>query len=175
MKMPMLTLILVAALPLAAETSSPTGAETPELKALSEEDLTGLRTGAGMGLARVAELNGHPGPKHVLELSEKLELSTSQRAEVQKIFDAMQSEAILLGERIILAEKELDSLFAASSIDEKRLREITGRIAALQGELRFTHLKAHLTMKAVLSAHQNHSYAALRGIAAAESRPHHEH
>ena len=33
-----------------------------------------------MGLALAAELNGYPGPSHVLELADKLELSAEQRA-----------------------------------------------------------------------------------------------
>ena len=43
------------------------GLEGRRTKALSEEDAAGLLAGRGMGLALAAELNGYPGPLHVLE------------------------------------------------------------------------------------------------------------
>ena len=49
-----------------------------EIKSLSDEEVTQLLGGEGMGLALPAELNGYPGPKHVIELADDLELSTEQ-------------------------------------------------------------------------------------------------
>src|SRR5690606_19670228 len=69
------------------------------IKALSPEQVDDLQNGRGMGLALAAELNGYPGPRHVLELAEPLELTAEQRAEAQRLFDAMQAEAIVLGEQ----------------------------------------------------------------------------
>ena len=43
------------------------------IKALSDQQIADLNTGRGMGLALAAELNGYPGPSHVLELADKLE------------------------------------------------------------------------------------------------------
>src|SRR5919107_1454461 len=37
------------------------------VKSLSEQQVADLRAGRGMGLALPAELNGYPGPMHVLE------------------------------------------------------------------------------------------------------------
>lgn len=42
------------------------------VKALSDREISDLRTGRGMGLALAAELNGYPGPAHVLELAERV-------------------------------------------------------------------------------------------------------
>src|SRR5262249_20157560 len=42
------------------------GRQTRAIKALSEEDIAPLLNGEGMGMAKAAELNGYPGPKHVL-------------------------------------------------------------------------------------------------------------
>jgi len=42
--------------------------QTRDVKALSEEQIADLKAGRGMGLALAAELNGYPGPKHLLEL-----------------------------------------------------------------------------------------------------------
>lgn len=39
-----------------------------------------------MGFAKAAELNSYPGPKHVLDLGDRLKLTTQQRQQVQAIF-----------------------------------------------------------------------------------------
>jgi len=71
----------LAAIPMAvsahADTpASPyTGQQTRSIKALSPEDIDELRKGAGMGLAKAAELNGYPGPLHVLALTKELRLT----------------------------------------------------------------------------------------------------
>jgi hypothetical protein len=48
------------------------GMQTRSIKALSEQQVADLTAGRGMGLALAAELNGYPGPFHVLELADKL-------------------------------------------------------------------------------------------------------
>ena len=50
------------------------------MASLSDEDVQGFLDGRGMGLAKSAELNGHPGPMHVLELAEELKLTAEQRS-----------------------------------------------------------------------------------------------
>ncbi len=53
--------------------SSPyVGMEKRAVKALSEQQVADLRAGGGMSPALPAELNGHPGPLHVLKLGDKL-------------------------------------------------------------------------------------------------------
>ena len=44
-------------------------ASNSDIKSLSQDDQSALLAGRGMGLARPAELNGYPGPAHVLELA----------------------------------------------------------------------------------------------------------
>src|SRR5215469_14793256 len=44
------------------------GQEARTIKALSDDDIAALRKGEGMGMAKAAELNGYPGPVHVLAL-----------------------------------------------------------------------------------------------------------
>ncbi len=41
-------------------------------------DRKGLENGEGMGIVKYAELNGYPGPKHVLELVNELRLTEEQ-------------------------------------------------------------------------------------------------
>ena len=47
--------------------------QTRSIKALSDQQIADLGAGRGMGLALAAELNGYPGPSHVLELADKLD------------------------------------------------------------------------------------------------------
>ena len=54
------------------------GQEKRDIKSLSNDDIKELRTGAGWGLAKAAELNGLPGPKHILEMKKEIELTTEQ-------------------------------------------------------------------------------------------------
>ena len=48
---------------------------------------------AGLALGKVAELNGFPGPKHVLELDDSLRLTENQRSETERIFTRMRKHA----------------------------------------------------------------------------------
>ncbi|MBM3540392.1 MAG: periplasmic heavy metal sensor [Alphaproteobacteria bacterium] len=119
-----------------------------------------------MGLALAAELNNYPGPLHVLELAEGLHLSAEQRARTQALIDAMKAESIRLGERLLAQEAELDRLFAERRVTRESLEAATSRIGVLQGELRATHLRYHLTMAEMLSPAQVARYAELRGYSA---------
>ena len=56
------------------------GQETRLIKSLSEDDLEEIARGGGWGLARAAELNGVPGPTHLLELADEIGLTEQQRA-----------------------------------------------------------------------------------------------
>jgi len=73
------------------------GMQTRTIKALSDQQIADLKAGRGMGLAMAAELNGYPGPIHVLELSEQLALSADQKARVEALFKSMKVEAVPLG------------------------------------------------------------------------------
>src|SRR5438477_9111603 len=74
------------------------GQQSREIKALSGEDIAALRNGDGMGLAKAAELNGYPGPRHVLALARELRLSETQSAQVTGIRDRMRAAARPLGD-----------------------------------------------------------------------------
>src|SRR5215831_763132 len=78
-----------------AEPTSPyAGQEKQAIKALSGEETQGYLTGSGMGFAKAAELNHYPGPRHVLDLVEPLQLSEEQRHKTQAVFEAMRTEAM---------------------------------------------------------------------------------
>jgi hypothetical protein len=139
------------------------GMETRRVKALSGEQIADLMSGRGMGLALAAELNGYPGPLHVLELAETLALTDEQESRARELLDRMKLEAIPIGRRIIDGETMLDSLFAEKKITVGRVAEATKRIAVAQGDLRAAHLRYHLVMADVLSPEQIGRYAKLRG------------
>jgi hypothetical protein len=92
------------------------GMQTRPIKALSEQQVADLKAGRGMGLALAAELNGYPGPSHVLELADKLDLSADQRTRIQKLFALMKQEALPLGTKLIDQEAELDRQFANRAV-----------------------------------------------------------
>src|SRR3954465_8455815 len=121
------------------------GRQQRAVKALSDQQVSDLRAGRGMGLALAAELNGYPGPLHVLELAEPLHLSHEQRRRMQQLFDAMKAEAIPLGEKLIEQEAALDREFVDRRVSPDTLARLTAQIGETQGELRAIHLKYHLT------------------------------
>jgi len=142
------------------------GHEDREIKALSPEETEQLLSGHGMGLALPAELNGYPGPKHVIELADELELSGEQRDAVAQVFDGMLRKAIDLGFEVVAAERRLDALFAQAEATPEALRAALEELEALRADLRYTHLAAHLETKALLTEHQVHRYIELRGYGA---------
>ena len=155
-------LLLISAAAANAQTPY-AGMQMRSIKALSEQQVADLSAGRGMGLALAAELNGYPGPVHVLELVDKLNLSADQRASVQRLFDSMKAEALPLGAKLLEQEADLDKQFATHTVTPDSLKASTAAVAATQGALRETHLKYHLSMVAVLSPGQKQRYAELRG------------
>jgi Spy/CpxP family protein refolding chaperone len=141
------------------------GLQQREIKALSREQMDDLASGRGMGLALTAELNGYPGPRHVLELAGQLALTDEQRTSIQRLFDSTKSEAIPVGQKLLSAERNLNRAFADRTITPERLETATTAIAGIQGELRNAHLKYHLATAAVLNPDQLRRYNELRGYA----------
>lgn len=171
-----LALLAVAASGASAQSPSPyLEAQDRPLKALAPDRQAGLLGGAGLGYALAAELNGHAGPKHVLELADDLELTAEQRTAVQASFDRMHAVAVALGAELVASEAELDRRFAHRHLDEAKLAELTARIGALEAKLRFTHLAAHLETDALLTAEQRARYAELRGYAPGVEPEHRGH
>jgi hypothetical protein len=145
------------------------GMEARRVKALSDEQITDLEAGRGMGLALAAELNLYPGPAHVLELAEPLNLTGEQTSRTKQLLDRMKAETIPIGRHVLAEEIKLDRLFAERKISLANLAETTARIADAQGELRVAHLRYHLEMAEVLSSEQVSQYARLRGYGGGRS------
>jgi hypothetical protein len=146
-----------------AEVSPYSGQEAREIKALSESEIAGLLAGKGMGYAKAAELNGYPGPKHVLELADELHLSPEQQQQTQTVFARMEASAKALGSQLVDAERRLDLMFRQGTVTTDALAEALGQIGALQAELRGAHLQAHLEQFRILKQGQVARYMELRG------------
>jgi Spy/CpxP family protein refolding chaperone len=176
----MKTLLIVTSLSLigavAAFAQGPyAGMQTRSIKALSDQQVSDLREGRGMGLALAAELNGYPGPSHLLELADKLDLTAEQRSRLRELFNAMKQEAVPIGNRLLKQEAKLDDQFADRTVNEESLKRSISEIALTQGALRATHLKYHLSARSILSDEQLAKYADLRGYTGGSMPAHHQH
>ena len=160
-------LVLLAPPAHAASPSPYAGQEVRDIKALSPEEVADYLSGKGMGLAKAAELNGYPGPAHVLELASELGLTPEQRAATEALFQKMQRRASALGTELVEAEGALDHLFASHTATSDAVKVSLTRIAKLQGEIRQVHLDAHIEQASVLTAAQIAAYTRLRGYDAA--------
>jgi hypothetical protein len=155
------------------------GDERRAIKALSEDEVRDYLAGSGMGFAKAAELNRYPGPRHVLELADRLALSAEQRRRTERLFASMREEAARLGGEIVAQERELDARFASGAISAAEMERLTATLGALQGRLRAVHLRAHLAQRDILTTEQRRQYDVLRGYGQAPpaTRPpgHHGH
>ena len=143
--------------------SSYAGQESRVIKSLSAEEIEALENGSGMGFAKTAELNHYPGPKHVLDLSEQLELTPSQESRTWALYDDMRKKAVLAGQELLRAEGALDLLFSDEGVSAASLAMSLNTIGQLRAKLRFVHLEAHLRQKDILDPNQVMKYDLLRG------------
>lgn len=129
---------------------------------LPEEDVQTLTTGNGAGMARAAEAHGLPGPKHVLELADRLELTSAQRDAMQALKTAMSMDALERGRDVLAAEAALDRELAASTPDAQRVRALASAAGEARGRLRDVHLSTHLRAAPLLTPAQRARYLELR-------------
>lgn len=162
-----LGMVAVANAASAADPSPDAGWQGRSIKALSSQQIDDYLEGRGMSMALPAELNGHPGPRHVLELADELHLTPDQRAQTEQLFENMRRKAVELGEEIVAGEATLDQLFASGIASEASLRHAAEALGLLNGQLRAHHLGYHLVMRDLLNPHQIDQYQRLRGYAPA--------
>ncbi len=148
----------------AAPAPSPyAGQQTRSIKALSATQEQDLLQGKGMELAKAAELNGYPGPSHVLELAAALQLDGVQRRATETLMSRHKDKARALGAQLVEAERALDTAFSSQTIDAARITQLTQDIGTLQAALRAEHLQTHLEQTALLNPQQIAGYQRLRG------------
>lgn len=141
------------------------GEQGREVASLSGEDLAELARGGGWGLARAAELNGVPGPAHLLELADAIDLDAGQREAITAIRDEMRADAIAAGERFVAAERALDQAFTDAVPDAETLARLVAEAGEARAALRLVHLAAHLRTTPLLTPEQISRYNVLRGYA----------
>jgi hypothetical protein len=139
------------------------GEEKREIKSLSATDIEELQNGKGWGLAKAAELNGVPGPAHLLEMKEEIDLNAEQIRAIEDIYRKMKQEAVPLGLELIELERELNNHFANRTITNELLRQILQKIAQVHRQLRLVHLSTHLKTPDILKSEQIMLYNKLRG------------
>lgn len=142
------------------------GQETRAIKSLSPDDITELERGGGWGLAKAAELNGLPGPLHLLELKEEIGLSSEQKRQVQALYDEMKAQAVVTGRQLIARERLLEEHFQSGQPEADTLMALLTDIEHTRRQLRFIHLSTHLKTPVILTDEQIASYNRLRGYAA---------
>jgi Spy/CpxP family protein refolding chaperone len=165
-----LGVLLVFLIPLCAYSASEhsykskyVGQEKREIKSLSESDIEELENGKGWGFAKAAELNGVPGPIHLLEMKKEIKLSSEQIQKIQALYQKMRKQAIPLGQELIELERRLNNHFANRTITENLLHELLGEIVQVRKKLRYAHLSAHLNTPDILTPEQITLYNELRG------------
>jgi hypothetical protein len=172
------TLAAIAAMnALIALAASPyAGHESRDLKALTEAEVADYLEGKGMGFAKPAELNGYPGPMHVMEMADALQLSAAQREATRELLYRHKSEVKALGARLIEAERALERLFRERAASAESVAAATARAAELQGRIRGAHLLTHLEQARLLEPAQVKRYGELRGYAQRpDGQPHRHH
>jgi hypothetical protein len=149
-----------------SQVSPYTEQEMRNIKSLSHSDIQSLQNGTGEafgGMAKPAELNSYPGPRHVLDMALELQLTDRQRMEIERIYRNMSSDAKSIGETIIAVEQQMDREFANKTITQENLKLLLDKSADLYGQLRFVHLSAHLDTVQVLATEQIQLYNQIRG------------
>lgn len=139
------------------------GQEIRRIKSLSVERVADLLAGRGAGYAKAAELNGVPGPAHILEMKDAISLTADQERRVRAIHGLMEKEAKVLGAQLVALETELNDAFASAQATPDSLRSVLGRNARVESDLRFVHLAAHLETPKILTTDQIQTYNRLRG------------
>jgi Spy/CpxP family protein refolding chaperone len=171
-------LVTVAGAALAANGHSPyVDLQGRGIKALSADETRGLLGGEGMSLSLAAELNGYPGPRHVLQLADRLDLTPAQRQRAAALEADMKTAAVAIGREVLALEGDLDRTFRDNAADRATIDRLSAEIGAKRGALRAVHLQAHLAMTEALRPEQRTRYMALRGYdgASAPAAPAHQH
>jgi len=139
------------------------GQERRIIKSLSIDDIQQLQAGKGWGLAKAAELNGVPGPAHVLQMKDKISLTKEQEIKIQALFEDMKLKAVPLGVELIEMEKRLNDSFANGVMTNELLNQQLDSISEVYKKLRYVHLATHLMTPKVLTPQQIQKYNRLRG------------
>lgn len=133
------------------------------IRSLTPEEVVQIERGEGAGFALPAELNGIPGPRHVLDLAEDLGLSDQQVVGVRSVSEEMRAVVVPAGRLYLDALRALEEDFRARTLTEAELPGRVAEVKRLEGELTAAHLVAHLKTAELLTPEQITAYNRLRG------------
>lgn len=142
------------------------------IRGLTREQIEAYQNGEGASMALPAELNGYPGPAHVLDLAEPLGLTPEQRAAMERLRGGMGDEAIPRGLELLALHKALDDGFRNGTLDEDDLARLLRDIGEKDAALRLIHLRTHVEAASLLTTHQRALYVELRGYGNADHASH---
>ena len=134
------------------------------------QDRSELLNGEGLDQVQVAESNGYPGPKRLIDNAKDLQLTEPQLNSIRQLYSGMNTRAKELAQRIIGIEEELNDAFKTGLISEKSILDDAEQIGKLRGRLRAVHLAASLKAKAVLTQTQLEAYRKLKPAVESEKR-----
>lgn len=133
------------------------------IRSLTADEIDQIGRGEGAGFALPAELNGLPGPRHVLNLAHELDLSHEQWMQVQQSYDEMRAAVLPAGEAYLAAVAALEQDIRKGQVAKDVLTDRVAEVYRLEGELATAHLVAHLQTAELLTADQIDQYQRLRG------------
>ncbi len=176
---------LLSAFPIAspcfAQTPPYSGQQTRAIKSLSDREIEGYLKGKGMGFSKVAELNSYPGPRHVIDLADKLKLTSEQLFKSRLLYKQMLEQAKTLGRKYVAIEREIEMMFDSRSPDRGKLEILLSKSAYIRSQIRYSHIRAHIDQQQLLTKEQIAIYDTMRGYGRENSTGHggmhhqHEH
>ncbi|MGW8283196.1 MAG: Spy/CpxP family protein refolding chaperone [Gemmatimonadota bacterium] len=132
------------------------------LGGISAQEKEALLKGSGLGAGMIAMMNGYPGPKHVLEMGDELELTAAQREEIGTIFGEAKASFVELGTTIVEKDEALTALFTSGSATTAQVETLAREIGDLQGQLRAGHLNAHIRTYDALTPAQREKLSSMQ-------------
>jgi Spy/CpxP family protein refolding chaperone len=133
------------------------------LGGMSDAEKEALRAGQGLGAGRIAMQAGYPGPRHVLEMGDELELTAGQKEKIGTIYAEAKASFAKLGAELVEKEEALEAMFASGDVDVGDMKKLSAEIGERQGELRAAHLAAHVRTKEALTAAQLEKLSSMAG------------
>ena len=120
--------------------------------------------GAGLGAGMIAMMNGYPGPKHVLEMGDELELTAEQRESIGTIYGNVKAKSVELGTELVEKDEALAALFTSGSVSTGDVEKLAREIGELQGRVRAEHLNAHVETFDALTPAQREQLSSMQGM-----------
>jgi len=134
------------------------------LGGVSETEKEALLKGAGLGAGMIAMMNGYPGPKHILEMGEELELTAAQRETIGTIYGKVKAESVKYGTELVEKDEALAAMFTSGSVDTGDVEKLAREIGELQGRVRAEHLNAHVKTYDALTPAQREKLSSMQGM-----------